>query len=212
MDEKGRLDLETSLVYDVGWQITDKAGNVYNKRSFVVDEIFNGCADIMKTAYFAEKIPQYIADIEAGTRIVAPLDAIRRILISDMERYNTNVVFAHNALFDLKALNTTLRYITTSRKRWFFPVETEFWDTLKMSQLLLNKPTYVKFCENNGYMTKHRNPRPRMTAEVIWRYITNDITFEESHTGLEDVEIETQILAYLFRQKKKMTKLLFDNK
>jgi hypothetical protein len=27
----------------------------------------------------------------------------------------------------------------------------------------------------------------------LYRYLTNDITFEEAHTGLEDVEIETQI-------------------
>ena len=58
-------------------------------------------------------------------------------------------------------------------------------------------------------MTKHEVPRPRYTAEVIYRFITKDINFEEAHTGLRDVEIETEILAYLVRQHKKMDKVLY---
>ena len=70
-------------------------------------------------------------------------------------------------------------------------------------------PTYRRFCEFNGFMTKHEVPRPRYTAEVIYRFITKDINVEEAHTGLRDVEIETEILAYLVRQHKKMDKVLY---
>jgi hypothetical protein len=38
------------------------------------------------------------------------------------------------------------------------------------------------------------------TAEIIYRFITNDLQFEESHTGLADVLIEKEILRFCFQQ------------
>jgi hypothetical protein len=55
-------------------------------------------------------------------------------------------------------------------------------------------------------MTKHKTPRPRLTAEILYRYITGNLEFVESHTGLEDVDIERQILAYCFAKHKAMAK------
>ena len=63
---------------------------------------------------------------------------------------------------------------------------------------------YIQFCQENGYMTKHKRPRPQMKAEVIYKYITHNTDFEESHTGLEDVLIEKEIFAKCFAQHKKM--------
>ena len=63
-------------------------------------------------------------------------------------------------------------------------------------------------CESeNGYLTK--NGQVRKTAEIIYRYITKDNDFTESHTGLEDVMIEKEILAHCFRQHKAMRKKLY---
>jgi hypothetical protein len=57
-------------------------------------------------------------------------------------------------------------------------------------------------------MTK--NNQVRLTAEILFRYITRDLDFIESHTGLEDVDIERQILAYCFRKHKAMKKSLWN--
>jgi hypothetical protein len=56
-------------------------------------------------------------------------------------------------------------------------------------------------------MTNHATPQVRKTAEVLWRYLTDNTSFEEDHTGLEDVAIEAQIFAECVRQHKKMDKL-----
>ena len=47
----------------------------------------------------------------------------------------------------------------------------------------------------------------KKTAEIIWRYLTDDMSFEEEHTGLTDVTIEAQILAECIKQHKRMEKL-----
>ena len=55
-----------------------------------------------------------------------------------------------------------------------------------------------------------KNGKVRLTAEIIYRFISKDNDFVESHTGLEDVTIETEILAYCKRQHKKMRKKLYE--
>ena len=204
------LDLSQSLVYDIGWAITDKRGRIYKTRSFVIREIFCGMKDVMRSAYYAEKIPQYWKDIKAGRRVLANFWTIKRALKADMAEYGVTTVFAHNAGFDVRALNNTIRWITKSEYRWFFPYNTEIWDTLKMSRQVIGvQKSYQRFCMNNDYMTKHDTPRARLTAEILYRYISGKRDFIESHTGLEDVLIEIEILVHCFRQHKKMEKRLF---
>ena len=68
------IDTETAntfddpLVYDLGGCIHDKKGNVYETFSFVVYETYCEMKDLMQTAYYASKLPQYETDIENGSR------------------------------------------------------------------------------------------------------------------------------------------------
>lgn len=194
--------------YDIGWAIVDKRGNVYKTRSFVNADIFLDEKDLMKSAYYANKIPQYWEDIKNGKRILTTWRNIRKAFIADIEKFGVVDIFAHNMRFDYGNLNNTARWLSKSKYRYFFPYGLEICDTLKMARQVLGKmPTYRNFCVENGYLTK--NNQLRYTAEIIYRFITGNNDFEESHTGLEDVLIEKEILAYLYRQHKKMEKRLW---
>lgn len=206
-----KLDLSQSLVYDLGWAITDKKGRIYKTRSFVIAETFLDMKDVMASAYYAEKIPTYWEDIKSGKRVLASFWTVWKIFKEDAKEWNVNQFFAHNASFDLNALNNTIRYISKSKYRYFFPYKAEIWDTLKMSRQTIGKQkSYKAFCLRNEYMTKHKTPQVRLTAEVLYRYISGNNEFSENHTGLEDVLIETKIMAHCFRQHKKMEKCLFN--
>jgi hypothetical protein len=212
VDDEGKVDLSQSLVYDIGWQVVDRKGNVYRKRSFVVAEIFLD-RDLMKGAYYADKIPQYWKDIKEGKRILTSLYKIRKTFLSDRKQYKCLKVFAHNAYFDYNALNNTIRLITGSRCRWFMPYCVEWWDTLKMARDVFSKnKKYSDYCQKNGYLTAHKVPQNRLTAEILWKYLSDNPDFEESHTGLEDVEIETEIMAYCLKTKRNVNKALFSRK
>lgn len=205
-----KLDLSQSLVYDLGWVITDKQGRIYKKRSFVIAETFIDMKDVMSSAYYADKIPTYWEEIKKGTRVLTSFWKVWKLFKEDAKKYNVNQFFAHNARFDLNALNNTIRYLSKSKIRYFFPYNAEIWDTLKMARQTIGKQvSYKRYCINNSFMTKHKVPQVRLTAEILYRYISGDIDFSENHTGLEDVLIETAIMAHCFRQHKKMEKRLW---
>lgn len=204
------LDMSNVLVYDIGWAVIDKSGNVYECASFVNRDVFVYERDLMQSAYYADKIPMYIEDLRQGYRTMADLREIRAAMLDTMERYNIKTVCAHNARFDLNACNGTQRYCTKSKWRYWFPYGTEIWDTMKgVSQVMCKMPTYRKFCEENGYTLK--NGQPRKTAEIAYRFISGNHDFAEEHTGLADVMIEKEILTYCFRQHKAMDLRLFPN-
>jgi len=208
VDDKGQLDSKNSLVYDIGWAIIDLTGNVYKTASYINADIFCGEKEMMKTSYYADKIPNYWRDYRSGSRKFAKFETIRTKLLEDMVEYGIQTVCCHNAQFDINALNATRRYLSKSAMRTFFPKNVAIWDSMKMAQDTICKmKSYKKFCKDNGYVTSLGVPRK--SAEVLYKFIINDITFEESHTALEDVLIEKEIVAYCFAKHMPMRKRLY---
>ena len=193
LDTETTNSLDDPICYDVGFAVVDKEGSIYETHSFVVAEVFLN-EELMESAYFIEKVPQYWEDIKNGTRKLAKFNTIRKVLAETMKKYNTNIVIAHNARFDYRSTTKTQRYLTKSKYRYFLPYGTEVWDTLKMArEVLKNDVDYDNFCYNNNYVTKRGCKR--FTAEILYRFFTGDNDFVESHTGLEDVTIEKVIFA-----------------
>jgi DNA polymerase III epsilon subunit-like protein len=199
IDTETTNDMDFPLCYDIGFAVIDKKGRVYEKYSFVVAEIFFD-KELMEVAYFKDKIQQYFDDIKNGKRQVRQIMTIRNILYNICIKYNISIIMAHNARFDYRSLTTTLRYITKSKYRYFFPYSTNIYCTLMMSRKFLSKNfRYNQYCKDNNYLTKTN--QPKLTAEIIYRYITNNSDFIEQHTGLEDVLIEKEIFTYLYKRK-----------
>lgn len=197
--------LEEPLPYDIGYCIADRDGTIYLERSFIVAEIFCDLAETMKSAYYAEKIPMYWEQIKNKERVVKTYTAIRQTVIEDMKKYNVKKVGAYNASFDKKALNNLTRYVTKSFNRYFFPYNTEFFCIWNMAcQVLMARKTYIDFAIKNGLISEKGNLFTN--AECCYKYIKNNLDFAEAHTGLEDVRIETEIMAECFRRHKKMEK------
>lgn len=205
IDTETANDLEQPMMYDLGGAVHDRYGNVIETFSFIIYEVF--CADraLFDTAYYAEKRPMYEAQIATGKRKIVSIFTARRHVRDLCDKYDIKAIIAHNARFDYRAVNGTLRYVTKSKYRYFLPYGVPVWDTLKMAQdTICKQPTYQRWCKRNGYV--QRNGKVRATAEILYRYITLNNEFIEDHTGLEDVLIEKEIFAKCMAQHKKMRK------
>lgn len=198
LDTETTNSIEDPIAYDIGFAVIDENGKVYAKFSFVVAEVFLD-KELMANAYFADKIPQYWKDIEDGERELRKLNTIRQTLNRVCEEFEVEAIIAHNARFDYRSTAITQRYLTSSKYRYFLPYGVELWDSLKMArEVFKNDEEYAEFCYKNDYLTS-RGVR-RYTAEILYRFITNDNNFTESHTGLEDVMIEKDIFVECMRR------------
>lgn len=197
IDTETTNSIDDPFAYDVGFAVVDGAGKIYETHSYVVADIFLD-KDLMASAYFADKIPQYWEDIKSGKRILRRFKTIKSILRDVVAQYGIRYVVAHNASFDYRSLNYTQRLLTSSKYRYFLPWGVEIWDTLKMARECLGKnEQYRQFCLDNGYTYgKEEKPQLRFTAEIVYRFLTGNLDFVEEHTGLEDVLIEKDILAF----------------
>lgn len=208
IDTETANSLDDPMMYDIGGAIHDRKGNVEETFSFVIYDVFCADRELFNTAYYAEKRPMYERQIAAGSRKIVSIYTARRHIAELCKKYNVKAIIAHNARFDYKSTNGTLRYITKSKARYFLPYGIPMWDTLKMAQdTICQQKTYQRWCEANGYLRK--DGKVRATAEILYRYITGNNEFIEDHTGLEDVLIEKEIFAKCMAQHKTMRKALW---
>ena len=204
------VDVETAgglgnpLVYDIGYAITDKQGRIYETRSFIISEIFYN-KPLMTSAYYSEKVPKYIEDIESKKRTVVTFLEMREDFLSLAKKYDAKVLGAYNLMFDTRALSNTMQYITKNKKMKFLTEEFKNIEMLCIwclaCETIYTQKSFRQMALNNGWITEANNFRT--SAEIGHRFLTGITDFEEEHTGLEDVLIEIGIMAYSYRQNKK---------
>lgn len=213
LDTETTNDIDQPLVYDFGFSVVDKKGNIYESYRVLIKEIFLDELEMMKTAYYADKLPQYWAEVYSGKLEIVSLYKAREQMLKTMKKYGIDTVCAYNCRFDVLALNTTQRWLTKSKYRYFFPYNTTFYCIHQMAKdTLCKQKMYDVFCDTYEFKTAHKTPRNKTSAEVVYRYLINDPLYVESHTALDDVLIEAEIMALCFRQHKKMRKEIFSRK
>lgn len=198
------LDVETagqfgaSLVYDLGFIVVD-GDDIVSSHSWVIDDVFNGMPQKMRTAYYAEKLPQYRLDIEATRRRVISMRDAYNEFAAICAVHNIREVWAFNASFDEAALNHTLNVCSNGFCDRFVPAGVKIRCIMGASVCTL--------CQSKKYAAvaeRTEKGNIRVNAESVYRYITDDPDFIEAHTGLEDCMIEWEILKQCLKRKKRM--------
>ena len=193
LDVETANDIPDTLTYDVGFVVADRSGKIYHEHSFVISDIFTKEKELMQSCYYVNKLPLYEKRIAKNEVKVASIFTVRRLIAKYITEYNIKKVYAYNASFDRNALNTTQRYLTKSKYRWFFPYGVEICCIWHMAcQTICNRMDYCLYCAKNGFYSQRGNMITN--AETVYKYLTKDNAFEEEHTGLADVRIELEIL------------------
>lgn len=200
IDTETANSTECPLNYDISWVIFNEDGEILSTKAFVVYEIYVLEKELMKSAYYAKKLPQYEKAIANGEKVLAKMETILKAFRADCKKWNVKATVAHNAQFDYRSCNTSLRYITKSENRFFFPYGMEIWDTLTMARdAFKNDRDYYCFCLDNDYLAK--NGACRFTAEILYRFLSDNVDFEEKHIGIDDCLIEKEIFFECMRRK-----------
>lgn len=107
--EKQKVAIAKPLVYDIGWTITDRLGNIIKQANYLVQETFF-VPNVFNTAYYRDKRPIYMNLLTKGEIDTANWNEIITVLQADLEICDLTTAF--NACFDFKkAIPFTERYI-----------------------------------------------------------------------------------------------------
>lgn len=233
--KNSKFALDFPLIYDFGYKLVDRHGNILETESAVVQEIFFN-DELFEGAYYAHKKPQYMEKIANGTIAVKTWAVLTEKFENILKTYKPTVC-AYNAHFDFKrAIPTTelfFKGFSSKGNFWkanlekkvadrvnnvayegtytpnphfrFRKADYEIIDIWRVAcENLLNTDKFRNYAFDNGYLTKSNYPKT--SAEVVYRYLFLAENFIESHTAIEDVEIETEILFKGLTQKKTINK------
>jgi len=195
---------ENSLVYDMGW-IVVKDGEGIAQRSFAISDTFSK-HDVMNSAYYASKLPRYHEGMrmdDSGQWTIATFLEAWQTLTRDIRDNDVRKVWAYNARFDMLTLRNTLETYSNGFVPGYklLPYGVKFADIWDYSSNITSTRKYVKWCLKHGFLTGKGNPST--SAETVYRYLTDDISFIEDHTALSDALTEDFILTMARRRKTK---------
>lgn len=179
-------------VYDLGWIVTDNDGVIYERRSIVIAETWAN-KSLMNSSYYANKLPQYEAGLATKEWSMLPMLNAWKLFCDDCRKYNIRDVWAYNARFDMVALNATIEDYSDGFRSFWLPYGLNWRDIMAYAKNGLTKTKrYLAWCKAAGLVTS--TGKPRVTAESVYRYISDRSDFAEAHTALADCEIELSIL------------------
>jgi len=196
IDTETANGLKNPLCYDVAVIVFDKKGNEYFRKNWLVSNVWNN-ERMFKTAYYAWKRPLYDNIETEITNTYTFISELNTIL----EQYAVNYLLAYNLKFDLNSINKTVERFTYNSK--FNTDNVDYIDVWNVAiDILMNNKNYKTFCRENGFISDAGNYKT--SAEVCYRYLTNEIDFDESHTAMDDCEIEMTIFLTCVKRKKKI--------
>ena len=200
------LDVEgmsTCRPYNIGYIIGDKFGNVFLERSFaVLPCVWENLQNCLQAKEMTHKnIQEILGDIENTTKrkyIYNSIEEVKKLILNDCIKYHVKEIWAYNCAFDKGSLKRLFG------EDWeMLDNLVNFYDIIPaiVHTVLLNKD-YVKWCNKNGFITQKGNVMTK--AEIVYKFLTGQIGFEEEHTGLNDCKIEYFILLKAIHSGKKI--------
>ena len=191
--------------YDVGFLVADKKGEVFETFSgAVLPCVWENLSVTFVTSQEKAKVMTH-RNIEEILRSPdkykwGTIEEVLSTLDNTLAKYNISEIWAYNCSFD-RAMIYSLVGENRDKYPHIMGVEwCDIWTAIVMTRCLTKK--FVSFCRKNGFVTEKGNIRT--SAEVVFAYLTRNVTFEEEHTGLSDCRIEYKILLSAIKSKKKM--------
>lgn len=202
------LDVETigvddRSIFDIGFIIADKQGNKYERRSYLVKEVFNNM-ELMSKAYYFKKYPIYIEELAQGIHTLENWETILMDMWSLIKEYDVKSVMAYNLQFDLGAMSYTNKSLRGREFKMFDKLFKQCIWGLSV-QTICQQKTFKRQIMEKGLLTASKKFMSS-SAETVYKYITQQWEFVEAHQGLKDVEIEVEIMAKCYKQHKKIQK------
>lgn len=228
--DKQKIAIAKPLIYDIGWRVIDKHKNIYSQHSFLIQEtffvpgVFNTAYYAWKRPLYMERyqkgkikcvlweqaihlLEQDLAKVKYATAYNAMFDFKKAIPFTDQymlhlydpsyqEWEKTQMKLCKKILNSPPESNDCFDSENMELRGRLYPIA-DIWGLA--CERLINRDDYRMMCLKKG-MISASGLYFKTSAEASFRYLANNVSFEEEHTALSDAEIETDILCKILEK------------
>jgi hypothetical protein len=197
------IDTETATlwgeVFDFGLVIINPvSGKIHATYDAIAREVFDQTSIMEKAFYFNKVDSFYNPNVRCNRMNVKSWAEICGEVRELCNKHRVSVVAAYNLGFDKKVIKETNRKYDGFS---MFGKEVKELCLWKFScETLLQEENYTKLAVTMGWVSKAGNLLSN--AQVAFRYATDQHTFLESHTALDDALIEAELLVQIYKKYK----------
>lgn len=226
------IAISKPLIYDLGWQVIDRTGKVYSHKSYLISEIFsvpsvfNTAYYASKRPIYLERLERKeIILTDWNTAVNALIWDMRQVqgvgAYNSMFDFKKAIPFTESYIKALyspnfykweknqeKSCDNIVKGIVNTGNNFeqdVFRFRNEnypLFDIWGLScQHILNNDDYRKMCHDNNWITSSGRYY-KTSAETCYRYYKGNTDFIESHTAIEDAEIESEIFSEILKRTK----------
>ena len=187
------------FVYDGGYTITNRKGEVLSTYNALVAEIFTDGSKMMGAFYAKKLFSHYAPMLQRGEIALTPWAEIVAQIQADVSAYGVNVLAAYNLGFDRRVMRQTNGLLGDGP---IFSAPVDMLDIWQFAcETKLSQARYKELARSRGWVKKSTG-NIFTGAEYAYRFCSGDYGFIEDHTALSDALIETDILAACYACKK----------
>ncbi len=192
------IGIDKKWIYDLGMVIsTNRGKDILHRKRWIIKEVME-VPNIEKMAYYGSKMRTFYKGLPK-----IPFSQAKEEFNNILQKFKVDTIVAYNLQFDMAAIKETLELTNNGKK--FLKQKMEYFDLWNAAcDSIFQKRDFKKKAIENGWMSDAGNYRTN--AQVCYQYITGDYQFVETHTALEDANIETRILQEVLKQKKKIVR------
>ena len=197
---KEGYNMPNQSVFDIGWTISNRQGEILQTRSYMVEEFRLQALEKKKAFLIDSEVVDkatYITKLLNKEMKVVNWKSIIAQLTKDMNKYNVEFVSAYNLGFDLRVIDKTTQFLLGREFLFEDKFLIDLWHA--SAYAILNTKKYKEFARKHNLMTDKGNFKT--SAESTFQFIANNPTYIEEHTALQDSLDETEILHHLLNQK-----------
>ena len=212
IDNQGRVYRRKSYLITEIFSVPQIFNTAYyaSKRPLYIEKLNNGDISLVSWKTATAEMIQDIEETESVGAYNSMFDFKKAIIFT--EEYITNL-YSNNYYEWEQEQNRRIDYIVSNPRnesdKPFNPEVFEFrgkqyplFDIWGLScENLVNNDEYRQFCKDNK-LTTASGKYYKTSAEAVYRFVKSNNEFEESHTAIEDADIECEILAEIFKKVK----------
>ena len=200
LDTEAKKLEEGSLVYDLGYIVTNKKGKIYEARSLLISDVLER-KELFKSKYYNTKLVFYRKLFLNMTTEYTSFQNAVKILKNSFEFWDCSTLAGYNLNFDLTALQFSASQLGGQADLEEVLQNSRFLDVWLLALLsLCQQKAFFRFAVARNLLTE--KGFPLTSAEVLQEYVTGNKDYH--HTALSDCYSTLPIMVKALRQNKKI--------